>query len=51
MSTSVLSSLKHEAQPSVLGLDKTRTADVVQLILAVIFRFGVNFRYKIGRKV
>ena len=60
MSRSVLSSLKHKAQPSVLGLDKTRIANllngfksfVVHLsILTVIFRVKVTLAKKIGRKM
>ena len=50
MSSSVLSSLKHEAQPNVLNLTKhelqiywtaSKSSDVDQLILALLFRFGV----------
>ena len=50
MSSSVLSSLKHEVQPSVLDLIKhelriywtaSKSSDIDQLILALIFRFGV----------
>ena len=50
MSSSVLSSLKHEAQPSVSDLIKhelriyftaLKSSDVDQLILTLIFRFGV----------
>ena len=49
MSSSVLSSLKHDAQPSVLDLIKhelriywmaLKSSDVDQLILALIFRVG-----------
>ena len=49
MSSSVLSRLKHEAQPIVSDLIKhelriywtaSKSSDVDQLILALIFRFG-----------
>ena len=60
MSRSVLSNLKHEAQPSVLGLDKTRIANLLNgfksftvhlSILTVIFRVKVILAKKIGRKI
>ena len=50
MSSSVLSSVKHEVQPSVLDLIKhelriywtaSKYSDVNQLILVLIFKFGV----------
>ena len=60
MSSSVLSSLKHEVHPSVLGLIKqdlrmyetaSKSSDVDLLILAPIFRFWVILASKIGRNV
>ena len=54
MSSSVLSSLKHEAQSSVFRVDKTREVQIDhidQLILALMFRFEAILAQKIGRKV
>ena len=60
MSRSVLSSLKHEAQPSVLGLGKTRIANLLNglksftvhlSILTVILRVKVPLTKKIGLKI
>ena len=58
MSRSGLSSLKHEVQTSVLGLDKTRIANLLNafktftvnlFILTLIFRDKVFLVKKIGR--
>ena len=60
MSRSGLSSLKHEVQTSVLGLDKTRIANLLNafktfavslFILTLIFRDKVFLVKKIGRKI
>ena len=55
-----MSSLKHEVQTSVLGLDKTRIANLLNafktfavnlFILTLIFRDKVFLVKKIGRKI
>ena len=60
MSRSGLSSLKHEVQTSVLGLDKTRIANLLNafktftvnlFILTLIFRDKVFLVKKICRKI
>ena len=51
--------LKHEVQPSILGLDTTRTANFVKYlkftvylsILTLIFSLQVTLAKKIGRKI
>ena len=58
MSSSVLSSLKHKAHAECFRLDKhelriyrtaSKSSYVDQLILALIFRFGVILAQEIGR--
>ena len=60
MSRSVLSSLKHQAQPSVLGFDKIRIANLLNgfksftvhlSILTVTIIVKIILAKKIGRKI
>ena len=37
MSRSVLSSLKHKAQPSVLGLDKTQIVNLLNILKTILY--------------
>ena len=59
MSSSVLLSLEHVVQPSIFYLIKrelriywtaSKSSEEEQLILALIFRFGVILAEKIGRR-